>query len=76
MKWAYLDNSRTSSSGAVGDALLAGGQDDVGLTGEAFGDGRGEATINRFCGNKNWTSDGNKGSVNLGVILSLQSVTL
>ena len=72
MKWAYLDNSRTSSSGAVGDALLAGGQDDVGLTGEAFGDGRGEATINRFCGN----NDGNKGSVNLGVILSLQSVTL
>lgn len=75
-KWAYLDNGRTSSSGGVRNALLAGGQDNVGLAGEALGNGHRETTIDRFGGNESWTSDSNKGSVNLGVLFSLQSVTL
>lgn len=76
MKWAYLDDSRTCSSSFVGDALLAGGQYNIGLASEALGNGQGEASIDRFSGNKSWASDGNKGSVNLSVILGLQSVPL
>lgn len=76
MKWAYLDNSRTSSSSAVGDTLLAGGQNNIGLAGEALGNGHGEASVDRFGGNESWASDGNKGSVNLGVVFGLQSVIL
>ncbi len=62
-----LNDSRAGSNGVVVDGILAAGQDSVGLAGEASGDRNLEAAIDRSGVGKDGASDGNKGSVDLGV---------
>lgn len=61
----YLDDSRTSNNIVISRLLVALGQDDVALPGNALGDSDGElSTTHRLEGSPDWAGDGNKGGVN------------
>lgn len=72
----YLDDGRAGGDGVVRDKLVAAGEDDIRLAGEALGDMDGEAALDGSGLDKGRARDGDEGGVDLLALGALEGIVL